>query len=58
MRSASVNTLWIQTATTSSLCIIPTIELSQPAKFLVGGHPTGTSGIAFQLLQSSFDGDR
>lgn len=28
MRSASVNTLWIQSSTASSLCIIPTIEFS------------------------------
>jgi hypothetical protein len=37
MRSARVNTLWIQSSTTSSLCIIPTIELSA-ARQLPGGR--------------------
>ena len=37
MRSASVNTLWIQGSTTSSLCIIPTIDLSEASQ-LPGGR--------------------
>ena len=32
MRSGSVNTLWIQSSTTSSLCIIPEPKLAVPAK--------------------------
>jgi hypothetical protein len=39
MRSASVNTLWIQSSTTSSLCIIPTIEISAASQLPGGQSP-------------------
>jgi hypothetical protein len=54
MRSACVTTLWIQSSTTSSLCIIPSIEFPLPANLVVGSHPTGMSRFAFQPLDSHF----
>jgi hypothetical protein len=36
MRSANVNTLWIQSSTARSLCIIPTIDSSATGRLLGG----------------------
>ena len=36
MRSANVNTLWIQSSTARSLCIIPTIDSSATGQLLYG----------------------